>query len=310
MSRGDAEAETALIWNPILRHYLVNAPNRMNRREGAAACPFCADIAEGRVCPDAQVWLHPNDFPPFSPPMGEAYVVIYSRDHQRAFAELSAAEVSQVTRLWRDLYRSLAERYAAVMIFENSGAAIGQTQQHPHGQAYGVSIVPPTLERELETVIEDDERGRGCPFCRVRAELASGVFELVGNRTWQAFLPPYARYPYETHVYPRRHVANLGLMQDEELRDLAEVLLRVVRGYNALFDGRMAPMPYLLGIHQLADERFHLHVEIQAIARAPGKLKYAASSEALWGLWSNDSRPAQKAQELREAIARGTGWSG
>ena len=93
-------------------------------------------------------------------------------------------------------------------------------------------------------------------------------------------------------------------MQEEELRDLADLLLRVMRGYHALYDGAMAPMPYLLGLHQLADERFHLHVEIQAIARAPGKLKYAASAEALFGLWSNDSAPAQKAQELREAIAR------
>src|SRR2546428_608358 len=93
-------------------------------------------------------------------------------------------------------------------------------------------------------------------------------------------------------------------MRDNELRDFAEILLRVIRGYNALFDGAMAPMPYLLGIHQLADERFHLHVEIQAIGRAPGKLKYAASSESLWGLWTNDSLPSQKAQDLREAIAR------
>jgi UDPglucose--hexose-1-phosphate uridylyltransferase len=63
-------------------------------------------------------------------------------------------------------------------------------------------------------------------------------------------------------------------------------------------------MPYLLGIHQLADERFHLHVEILAIERAPGKLKYAASSESIWGLWTNDSSPVKKAQELREAIAK------
>ena len=128
-------------------------------------------------------------------------------------------------------------------------------------------------------------------FADVRAELSDDVYEVASNGTWQAFLPPYVRYPYETHLYPRRHVANLGLMQDEELRDLAEILLRVICGYNALYDGAMAPMPYLLGIHQLADERFHLHVEIQTIGRAPGKLKYAASSESLWGLWTNDSLP-------------------
>jgi UDPglucose--hexose-1-phosphate uridylyltransferase len=298
------QAETALVWNPILRQYLVNAPHRMSRREGTTTCPFCGDISSGRVDSQACVWLHPNDFPPLSPPIGEAYVIIYSRDHDRTFTQLGVDEVNAVTHLWRDLYSDLASRYATVMIFENSGEAIGQTQFHPHGQAYGVSIIPPVLQVELETIIQDEISGSGCTFCRARAELSHGVNEVASNGAWQAFLPPYVRYPYETHLYPRRHVANLGLMQDEELHDLAEILLRVIRGYNALYEGAMAPMPYLLGIHQLADERFHAHIEIQAIGRAPGKLKYAASSESLWGLWTNDSLPAQKAQELRAAVAR------
>jgi len=293
---------TPLVWNPILRQYLINAPHRMNRREGTDTCPFCADMTEGRVNPETQAWLHPNDFPPLQPPVGEAYVVIYSRDHSRAFTQLTIDELNTVTLLWRELYRDLAARYPTVMIFENSGESIGQTQYHPHGQAFGVSIIPPVLERELETVVQDDQAGRGCPFCRTRAELEGEVYEVAANSTWQAFLPPYVRYPYETHLYPRRHVANLAEMQDHELRDFAALLLLVVRGYNALFNGEMAPMPYLMGIHQLADERFHLHVEILAVGRAPGKLKYAASSEAIWGLWTNDSIPAQKAQELREAI--------
>jgi UDPglucose--hexose-1-phosphate uridylyltransferase len=298
------EHTTPLVWNPILRQYLVNAAHRMSRREGTTQCPFCADITEGRVGPDTQVWLHPNDFPPLMPPVGEAFVVIYNREHNRTFTQLSVDEVFAVTKLWRDLYSDLASRYPAVMIFENSGQAIGQTQNHPHGQAYGVSVIPPTLERELETVVLEDAAGRGCPFCHVREELNESEYQVADNNTWQAFLPPYVRYPYEAHLYPRRHVANLALMQDEELRDLAALLLRVIRGYNALFDGAMAPMPYLLGLHQLADERFHFHVEIQAIGRAPGKLKFAASSESVWGLWTNDSAPKQKAQELREAIAK------
>lgn len=295
---------TPLIWNPILRQHLVNAPHRMNRQEGIATCPFCADITGGKIGAETQVWLHANDFPPLQPPVGEAYVVIYHRDHHRTFTQLTVDEITAVTHLWRDLYRDLAARYPTVMIFENSGESIGQTQYHPHGQAFGVSVIPPILERELETVVEDVAAGRGCPFCRVRSEFENGVYEIATNTNWQAFLPPYARYPYEAHLYPKRHIANLDGMQDEELKDCAELLLRVVRGYNALFDGAMAPIPYLLGIHQLSDERFHLHIEILAIGRAPGKLKFAASSESLWGLWTNDSLPAQKAQELREAIER------
>src|SRR5581483_9977406 len=106
-------------------------------------------------------------------------------------------------------------------------------------------------------------------------------------------------------LYTRRHVANLALMQGEELRGLAAMLLQVIRGYNALFDGAMAPMPYLLGLHQLADQRYHFHVEILPIGRAPGKLKFAASAESIWELWTNDSLPVAKADELREAIAKG-----
>jgi UDPglucose--hexose-1-phosphate uridylyltransferase len=298
------EQDTALIWNPILRQYVINAPHRMNRREGTSNCPFCEDITEGRIGPDTQVWLHPNDFPPFQPPIGEAYVVIYNRDHHRTFAQLTVDEVYTVTRLWRDLYNDLSLRYSAVMIFENSGESIGQTQHHPHGQAYGISFIPPLLQQEYEAVLHDDHEGSGCPFCRVRSELADSEFEVAANSTWEAFLPPYARYPYETHLYSRRHIANLAETQDAELHDLAALLLQVVQGYNALFKGAMAPMPYLLGLHQLADTRFHLHVEVLALGRAPGKLKYAASSESLWGLWMNDSSPAQKAQELREAIAK------
>jgi len=298
------EQSTTLVWNPILRQYLVNAAHRMNRREGTNACPFCEDMTQGKVGPGTQVWLHPNDFPPLQPPVGEAFVVIYNRDHHRSFVQLTVDEVNAVTLLWRELYRDLASRYPTVMIFENSGESIGQTQHHPHGQAFGVAIIPPILEREMETVVLDDTAGRGCPFCRVRSELTESAYQVAANATWQAFVPPYVRYPYETHLYPRRHVANLAGMQEDELRDLAALLLQVVRGFNALNDGAMAPMPYLLGLHQLADERFHLHVEILAIGRAPGKLKYAASSESIWGLWTNDSAPQQKAQELREAIAR------
>src|SRR5215472_1863725 len=125
------QTETTLVWNPILRQYLINAPHRMSRREGTTSCPFCADIVAGKVDSMAHVWLHPNDFPPVQPPIGEAYVVIYSRDHDRSFTQLRVDEVNAVTHLWRDLYCDLSTRYATVMIFENSGEAIGQTQRHP-----------------------------------------------------------------------------------------------------------------------------------------------------------------------------------
>src|SRR5712692_3711268 len=181
------QPKSSLIWNPILRQPLVNAPNRMNRREGVTICPFCADITEGRVGPQTQVWLHPNDFPPFQPPVGEAYVVIYSRDHYRPFMQLSVDEVNAVTRLWRDLYLDLASRYAAVMIFENSGESIGQTQYHPHGQAFGVSVIPPILERSLETVVQKAAAEQRFHGLRVGRGIDATANELEPHSNWQPY---------------------------------------------------------------------------------------------------------------------------
>ena len=60
------QPQTSLIWNPILRQYLVNAPHRMHRREGAAACPFCADITEGKVGTDTRSGCIQTIFHPYS----------------------------------------------------------------------------------------------------------------------------------------------------------------------------------------------------------------------------------------------------
>jgi UDPglucose--hexose-1-phosphate uridylyltransferase len=38
------------------------------------------------------------------------------------------------------------------------------------------------------------------------------------------------------------------------------------------------------------------------VGRAPGKLKFAASSESAFGLWLNDAVPDVKAAELRAAM--------
>lgn len=290
-----------LVWNPLTGEYLVQTGSRMRRREGTADCPFCADLTSGRVPPGTRVWVRPNDFPAFRPPTGECLILIYSPDHHRTFADLSTDEVLDVIGLWRSVYADLAVRYACVMIWETSGEAIGQTQLHPHGQTYGVSIVPPILARELAAVDRAAAEGAGCPFCQILVEEDSGPRAVAATPHWLAFVPPFARYPYEVHVYPRRHFDTVSALADgPESVELATLLPRIIRAYNRLYQ---APMPYMLALHQLAEDRFHLHLELLPVGRAPSKLKLAASSEMAWGLWLNDALPEAAANEIRVALA-------
>ncbi len=293
------KSEARLVWNPLFGKYLVQSPGRMQRREAATDCPFCADLQSGRVPAGTQAWIHPNDFPALVPPIGECYVLIYSAEHERTFADLTADEALRVVGLWQDLYADLSPRYDCVMTWETSGAAIGQTQRHPHGQTYGVAVVPPMLAREMASVAHAHAAGMGCLFCRLLAEEEQGPRVVARGTNWLAFVPPFARYPYEVHVYLRRHASSIGgLPRDgEEARELAALLPRMIRVYNQVFEG---PMPYMLAVHQLADERFHLHVELLPVGRAPGKLKLAASSEMAWGFWLNDALPEATAATLRE----------
>lgn len=291
-------SEARLVWHPLLREYVAQTPGRMHRREDATDCPFCDDLASGRVAPGTRAWIRPNDFPALLPPLGECFILVYSADHDRAFSDLRPEEVVPVIGLWQELYARLAPRYACVMTWETSGAAIGQTQRHPHGQTYAVSEIPPLLAREMESVAQSYAAGAGCPFCGILAEEeAHGARVVTVGEHWLAFVPPYARYPYETHIYARPHISDVGALQRDgaAVRELAALLPRLIRVYHQLFGG---PMPYMLAAHQLADERFHLHIELLPVGRAPGKLKLAASSETAWGFWLNDALPEVAAARL------------
>jgi UDPglucose--hexose-1-phosphate uridylyltransferase len=293
------------VWNPFLSVYLAQAPARMRRRELTIDCPFCADLTSGRTAMGTQAWIRPNDFPPFHPPQGEAYILIYSADHDQTFAGLDAAGVVRVIGLWRQVYADLSARYPCVMTWETSGEVIGQTQRHPHGQTYGLSVLPDTMVRELEAIERAEREGAGCPFCaELRAEEPGPRVVLAGAH-WLAYVPSYARYPYQTHLLPRAHFPSVSGVADEaQTEELARMLLRVIRAYNRIF---AAPMPYMLALHQLVDRRYHFHIELLPVGRAPGKLKLAAGVEAAWGFWLNDSLPEAKAAELRAAIAADAG---
>lgn len=305
-SEDDGAIETRparLVWNPFLGEFTGQSPARMRRRELSADCAFCADLTSGRVAPGSQVWIRPNDFPAFTPPTGECLILIYSADHHRTFADLGVEDVTRIIGLWQRVYAELAPRYACVMTWETSGEEIGQTQRHPHGQTYAIRELPDVIVRERAFVERAEQEGLGCPFCAEAREESEGPRVAHAGEHWLGFVPSYARYPYQVRLTPRRHMpAVTGFPADGDVaRELATTLLRLVRAYNAAYE---APMPYMLALHQLDDPRFHFHIEMLPVGRAPSKLKLAASSEMAWGFWMNDSFPEDKAAELRALLAK------
>jgi UDPglucose--hexose-1-phosphate uridylyltransferase len=64
------------------------------------------------------------------------------------------------------------------------------------------------------------------------------------------------------------------------------------------------PFPYILAFHQAPTDGIqhpeaHLHAEFYPAYRMPGRLKYLAGSEIGAGVFTADTLPEQKVEELR-----------
>jgi UDPglucose--hexose-1-phosphate uridylyltransferase len=206
-----------------------------------------------------------------------------------------------VLEAWTDRTRELSALPGVeqVFVFENRGAEIGVTLSHPHGQIYAYPFVPP---RPLQ-MIRTAERHGGCLHCAaIAAEQAAGTRVVAESPRWFAFVPHAARWPFEVHIYPRRHVPDLVALDDTERDEFPPLYLDVLRRFDGIFDD---PMPYVAGWQQapvrIGREYAHLFLQLFSIRRAPDKLKYLAGSESAMGVFINDIAPERAAEILRAA---------
>jgi UDPglucose--hexose-1-phosphate uridylyltransferase len=311
-------------WDPLLDDWVVIASHRQSRTflPPADECPLDPS-RNGRhteiPASDYDVVVFENRFPSLAvgaggatiddglfaarPGQGRCEVVCFTSDHNAAFSQLSAERAETVIEAWvnRTEYLSTVDGVAQVFPFENRGEEIGVTLAHPHGQIYAYPFVPPPVRRTLDSARRHRDEHGSCLFCAVLdSERQAGVRVVAEGEHWTAFVPFAARWPYEVHLYARRHTPDLPSLTAAERSDLARVYLDVLHRFDALFD---TPTPYISAwmqapVHEDRDVA-HLHARVFTIRRAPGKLKYLAGSESGMGVFINDIAPEQAAARLR-----------
>ncbi len=281
-------------------------------------CPLCPSGPGGRSevpLDDFEVVVFENRFPAFGPdrvndrpvrpPSTGCEVVVYTPEHELTLAQLPPARVKLLVDVWADRYAELGSRpdVAYVYIFENKGEEVGVTLHHPHGQIYAMPFVPPFVAAELQAARERLDAGGGCLHCEQIARESGGPRLVFGDGDMLAFVPDAARWPYEVHLYPRRHVASIAELDDAERTHLAAALLRLTRAYDSHFG---FSTPYVMALHQAPTDgrewpEAHLHFEFYPPHRRPDRLKYLAGAELGAGTFVNDTRPEDTAAQLRRA---------
>lgn len=319
-----------LRWHPMLGEWVATATHRQDRTflPPPDFCPLCPTKPGGFPTeipePDYDIVVFENRFPSLSPDppvpaiegddfyrvrpsIGECEVVVYTPNHSSTLAQEPVEQIYKLVQVWTDRFRELSARdyVGYVFIFENKGEAIGVTLHHPHGQIYAYPFVPPRILTELEESKRHfDETGR-CLLCDIlERERSDGVRVVAENNGFAAYIPFFARYPYEVHITAKRHVRDMTEFDRSEQLDLAAILKQIIAAYDRLFN---VSFPYMMVLHQQPSDGgnydyYHFHIEFYPPMRTATKLKYLAGSETGAGLFINDTLAEEKAAELRSHV--------
>ncbi|MBA2379796.1 MAG: galactose-1-phosphate uridylyltransferase [Blastocatellia bacterium] len=319
-----------LRWHPLLGEWVATATHRQDRTflPPADFCPLCPSKPGGLHTEvtesDYDLVVFENRFPslspdppepaivgtdlyPVRPSEGVCEVVVYTTDHSSTLAQQPVEQFYKLVQVWTDRFIELSalDFVKYVFIFENKGEAIGVTLHHPHGQIYAYPFIPPRIEREMKQSKQHFEQTGQCLICDIVKEEHEFAGRIVAeNESFTAYIPFFARYPYELHVASRQHKCDLTEFDRSEQLDLAEILKQVMAAFDRLFE---ISFPYMMVLHQKPSDGgdydyYHFHIEFYPPMRTAAKLKYLAGSETGAGMFINDTLPEEKATELRAHI--------
>jgi UDPglucose--hexose-1-phosphate uridylyltransferase len=290
----------------------------------AEKCPFCPGAPEVKT--ESGILVLPNKFPSLLPDppspsstvqkpyrvkkaIGYCEVIVETKKHKGDLSDLSIDELQSVIEVFADEYEKLGAKNCVKYVFEfrNKGRAIGVSLHHPHSQLYAFPFIPPKIKKELASSRAYMKKFGECLFCQIlKEERNCGKRVICENDSFICFLPFFAKWPYETHIYSKRHAQSLLDFGSSERRNLAEILKDIVTAYNNLFS---FSMPYVMAIHQKPTNGkdysyYHFHIEFYPPYRTRDKLKFPAGIERGAGVFSYDGNPEEKANELRKALER------
>ena len=316
--------------DPLLNEWVAMAAHRQGRvflppKELCPLCPTHNQLLSEIPDSDYDVVIFDNRSPSLRPPdgkwelpgeinmdtpivpsAGKCEVVCYTSDHDKSFYELSDSQVRTVMEAWRDRTRELSQEkfISHIFPFENRGEEVGVTLNHPHGQIYAYSFIPPRAEKMLAVAEEHKKRtGRVLMDDVVAREIHDEVRIVAKNSEWISYVPYASRYPFEIHIAPLRPVADLAALDDAAADAYPAIAKETFRRLDGVFGIKMA---YIAAWHQApvreGRDSMRLHLQICSVRRQPGKLKYLAGSESAMGAFIMDMKPEQSAAQLRNVV--------
>ncbi|MBM3178333.1 MAG: galactose-1-phosphate uridylyltransferase [Bacteroidetes bacterium] len=263
----------------------------------------------GESAPTPEPYTFPNEVYQSGHAQGISRVICFSPNHSLSLGDLEVDQVFDVFRTFREQTLEMLKNPSihSLLIFENRGQEVGVSNPHPHGQLYATTFPLRNIEQQCQLSRKHlKEKGKSIFDAIVENELADHRRLIIEDDLTVSFIPYFARYAYETMIFPKSNYQHLGQMDDESLRSLARNFRTVVRKMDRLYE---VQFPYVLTVMQAPVDQndhpeFRLHLWLQPPLRRPGLLKYLAGPELGAGNFMADTMPEEKAEELRNSRDR------
>lgn len=285
-------------------------------------CPFCPGNesetpGETFTIPGARTWQARsifNKFGALSPDVlperhvegtkfsmggfGYHEVIIEHPKHNAFIATMSDQDVEDIVKIYKNRYMAMEKHEGVehIVIFKNHGAMAGTSLEHPHSQLVATPIVPPQARSRIEHAANFFDITGKCLFCHtLEDELKSAKRIIEETDKFVAFIPYAALTPFMTWVFPRRHMASFAQIDDDEIRDLArhlkKVLARIYYGLdNPDFNFTIRSIP----VNENGQHYFHWYIAIIL------RISQPAGFELGSGMFINTSLPEESAEFLKQ----------
>jgi UDPglucose--hexose-1-phosphate uridylyltransferase len=302
----------------------VEKPNEAKRPLYDSTCYLCPgnERSNGELNPTyTSTFVFTNDFSAITedvPPgeveiggllrakseQGICRVVCFSPRHDLTIPEMSVPEIRKIIDLWITEYRNLGlkEFIQHVQIFENKGAVMGCSNPHPHGQIWAQEHVPVEPQKKQAYQLSYfHNKGRTLLSDYINVENLQNERIVFDNEHFVVLVPFWATWPFETMIIPKRPMARITEMNDDEKNAFADAYKKITVRYDNLFQ---ISFPYSAGIHQAPTDdephlEWHWHMSFYPpLLRSASVKKFMVGYEMLANP-QRDITPEYSAEKLR-----------
>lgn len=244
--------------------------------------------------------------------VGQHEIVIETPKHNVDLDEFSLTEIENVIRVYVQRFGDLEHdnRFKYAILFKNHGQISGSARdivRHARAQIIAMPIAPKRLKEELEAAKRYYDYHNRCVSCdMLQQELKERGRIVCEYDGFVAFCPFASRQPFEIWILPKKHSADFGKLDPDQVAGLARALKESLVKVKTL----LQDPPYNLILHTAPFRHRKLETYWKTVTmdyhwylQISPRLTQNAGFEWGSGIYINATAPEEAARLLREIPA-------